>query len=675
MNAPSQLLIQFGEQEVAIDFPEQTTLAAGNKAGVDIQIGDSLEDGAIFFELRNLGGGEIQVCSAGAYLLLINEKEIEAEKYALPITLQMPELGLDCRLLLREGSLALPPLPDLSQVSEEASTLEQLPPIPSAVQAPKRQRGRSRQGVFAKRKIVATSLTATVLLLLLGVVFLTNNHKSDDKKPSVKTPEDSKPAASPSRSAGITPKEKMPSSAQLSAKAEGMKPSEATSHSKELEEAERLASSGDTAGAVAIYRTLASANNPQAANALGTLLVKTGGNPEEAISFFQKAASANNEKAIYNMALCYLNGIGVKADNQKAVELLQKASDLGNPEAMLLLADLHSQGKGGPVDDASALALCEKAAAKGSPEGLVALAMKYIKGSGVKRNIPKSMELLESAVAMKNTSAMNNLATLYARGQGVERDIGKAKSLYRDAANLGDEEAKANLLILEQGDTSATNTAQARSSASPSPEGDQDSRRTSTLSNSGRNREEASQSLNPEESSGVLDFHEAISRADAGDAYAQAIVSIYYGVGYKTQKDSEKAAEFAMKSAKQGHPLGIYRLGAMRQTGEGMANSEDQGKKLRAQSVEGLNKMESDPYALTALGVMLYRGEVIKQNKAEAARLYRLAANQGYAPAQYSYAVCLNQGVGVEKNPDLAKTYLDKSAAQFYPPALEGMPK
>jgi hypothetical protein len=106
MNAPSQLLIQFGEQEVALDFPEQATLAAGNKAGVDIQIGDILEDGAIFFELRNLAGGEIQVRSAGVYLLLINEKEIEAEKYALPITLQMPELGLDCRLLLREGSLA-----------------------------------------------------------------------------------------------------------------------------------------------------------------------------------------------------------------------------------------------------------------------------------------------------------------------------------------------------------------------------------------------------------------------------------------------------------------------------------------------------------------------------------------------------------------------------------------
>jgi hypothetical protein len=61
MKSLSQLLIQFGEQEVALDFPEQATLVAGNKAGVDIQLGDSLEDGAIFFELRFLGSGEIQV--------------------------------------------------------------------------------------------------------------------------------------------------------------------------------------------------------------------------------------------------------------------------------------------------------------------------------------------------------------------------------------------------------------------------------------------------------------------------------------------------------------------------------------------------------------------------------------------------------------------------------------
>ena len=173
----------------------------------------------------------------------------------------------------------------------------------------------------------------------------------------------------------------------------------------------------------------------------------------------------------------------------------------------------------------------------------------------------------------------------------------------------------------------------------------------------------------------ILDFNDALRRADEGDAYGQAVVSIYYGVGYKTAKDLEKSADYAMKSARQGHPLGIYRLGVMRQSGDGMEKNEAQGQQLKSKSVERLNSMGGDPYALTALGVMLYRGEVVDENKPEAAKLYKIAADQGYAPAQYNYAVCLDRGFGVTPNPELARQYLENAVKQSYPPALEGMPK
>ena len=176
-------------------------------------------------------------------------------------------------------------------------------------------------------------------------------------------------------------------------------------------------------------------------------------------------------------------------------------------------------------------------------------------------------------------------------------------------------------------------------------------------------------------STNILEFKDALRRADEGDAYGQAVVSIYYGVGYKTPKDLEKSADYAIKSAKQGHPLGIYRLGVMRQNGDGMEKNEEQGQQLKSKSVEKLNSMEGDPYALTALGILLYRGEVVGENKPEAARLYKIAADQGYAPAQYNYAVCLDRGFGVTPNPELAQQYLENAVKQSYPPALEGMPK
>jgi hypothetical protein len=37
----------------------------------------------------------------------------------------------------------------------------------------------------------------------------------------------------------------------------------------------------------------------------------------------------------------------------------------------------------------------------------------------------------------------------------------------------------------------------------------------------------------------VLGFEQALQLADRGDARAQAIVSIYYGIGYKTKKDTK----------------------------------------------------------------------------------------------------------------------------------------
>jgi TPR repeat protein/uncharacterized membrane protein len=173
----------------------------------------------------------------------------------------------------------------------------------------------------------------------------------------------------------------------------------------------------------------------------------------------------------------------------------------------------------------------------------------------------------------------------------------------------------------------------------------------------------------------VLDFSDAKTRADNGDAYAQAVVSIYYAMGYKSPKDIAMAVQYAMKSAEQGHPLGIYRLGAMRQSGDGMVSDEQQGLLLKSRAFPGLDRMVGDPYAMTAIGIMLFRGESIPKDKSAAARLYKKAADLGYAPAQFTYSACLLSGQGVSKNEALGLQYWQQAYAQNYPPALEGPPR
>lgn len=175
--------------------------------------------------------------------------------------------------------------------------------------------------------------------------------------------------------------------------------------------------------------------------------------------------------------------------------------------------------------------------------------------------------------------------------------------------------------------------------------------------------------------SSVLSFSEAKSRADDGDAYAQAVVSIYYATGYMVPKDIVMAAQYAIRSAEQGHPLGIYRLGAMRQAGDAMAPDEQQGLQLKERAFPGLDRMVGDPYAMTAVGIMLFRGENVAKDKSTAASLYKRAADMGYAPAQFTYSACLLSGQGVPKSEELGLEYWQKAYAQNYPPALEGPPR
>lgn len=172
----------------------------------------------------------------------------------------------------------------------------------------------------------------------------------------------------------------------------------------------------------------------------------------------------------------------------------------------------------------------------------------------------------------------------------------------------------------------------------------------------------------------VLEFDEALERANNGDAYAQAIVSFYYGLGYKTSKNVDAAADYASRSAAQGNPLGLYRMGSIVQSGDGAQKSAESGKAMKVQSLSGLDQMSGDPYAMTALGIMLFRGEGVAKDRSAAARLYQGAAETGYAPALYNYAACLMAGHGVAQDQQLALQYWRAAYEQNYPPAMDGPP-
>ena len=58
---------------------------------------------------------------------------------------------------------------------------------------------------------------------------------------------------------------------------------------------------------------------------------------------------------------------------------------------------------------------------------------------------------------------------------------------------------------------------------------------------------------------------------------------------------------------------------------------------------------------------MLYKGDGIKMNKREAAKYFRMAANQGYDCSCYMYAKMLEEGDGIEANKKEAEKYFKMS--------------
>ena len=160
--------------------------------------------------------------------------------------------------------------------------------------------------------------------------------------------------------------------------------------------------------------------------------------------------------------------------------------------------------------------------------------------------------------------------------------------------------------------------------------------------------------------------------ADQGNAFAQAIVSMHYQIGWDTEKNPELAVKYAVASAKAHNALGIFRLGSLMREGVGIPKDEQKGLSLQATAFQELYSAK-DPYSITAAAILIFQGKVVGQNipkqqrYRDAIELYKKAANMGFAPAQFNYAMALNDGDGVERNANLSKQYLDEAVAQSYP--------
>ncbi|MBQ2622652.1 MAG: rhomboid family intramembrane serine protease [Thermoguttaceae bacterium] len=129
-----------------------------------------------------------------------------------------------------------------------------------------------------------------------------------------------------------------------------------------------------------------------------------------AANFYKKAVKYNHPIAIYNLAFCYLNGIGVEQNVEKALELLKKGAELGDAASQCDYARLLLYEKGNQKEG---LEWLKKACENGSQSARCEYAILSFKGEeGVEQNQEFAIKEFKELAELKFRPAIEILKEL-----------------------------------------------------------------------------------------------------------------------------------------------------------------------------------------------------------------------------------------------------------------------
>ena len=178
------------------------------------------------------------------------------------------------------------------------------------------------------------------------------------------------------------------------------------------------------------------------------------------------------------------------------------------------------------------------------------------------------------------------------------------------------------------------------------------------------------------------------TQAEQGDADAQYELGTRYQFGSGVEKDYDKAAEWLIKAAKQGHSIAQHLLrrpwsdeamGSVewwhKLVEQGYANAQNYlgdaywhgVEKDRHKAMEWYRKAadqgEGDASALSTVAMAYMDGEGVAKNPRKAVEWWRKAAEQEFAYlAQYALGRAYEEGYGVEKDPRKSDAWYRRSS-------------
>ncbi len=175
---------------------------------------------------------------------------------------------------------------------------------------------------------------------------------------------------------------------------------------------------------------------------------------KQASEWYEKSSDLGNDKAMYNLGVFYMKGLGVIANHKKGIELYTKASKKGNAEAQFNLGQEYHLGTNIKQDYNKASYWLQKAWEQGHKEARFQMGNMENKQG----NYARAIEIWQELVKENHALSMVVLGLNYLKGQGVEKDIVEANEWFRKARLLDNDNANKVLDIIEGGQESFTST-------------------------------------------------------------------------------------------------------------------------------------------------------------------------------------------------------------------------
>ncbi len=206
-------------------------------------------------------------------------------------------------------------------------------------------------------------------------------------------------------------------------------------------------STASTSRAQELLETAAANGNGDASHRLGTLMLELAQegatSPEQAVEHLRAAANSGVPDAMCDLAMMYLQGVGIPQDVVTAKEWLKQAAKAGSPTAQNNLGLLYAFGSsllpdsGLKVNAEKAYRWFRQAAEAGEAGAQFNLGITYLEGKHIQQDNKRAVKWLKRSADQQYPDAMLQLRNMYMNGAGVKRSRKKAIALQEQLIALG----------------------------------------------------------------------------------------------------------------------------------------------------------------------------------------------------------------------------------------------